>query len=152
MSELIPSPEGSTSQSTTHLEFKFPHPTTFITIPYHSDMSLHNLLHNIIPLARSSRVLTITADPAYVPNGSMDIDVGLTTSVEVQSEGLLLYVSQATYEPGQSPLSSWIPVSYDNVNILDLFQRSVVSTLITRRPTKSQQVQARQQAIGTRVF
>ena len=32
-------------------------------------------------------------------------------SVEVKSDGLLLYVSQASYEPGTSPLSTWIPVT-----------------------------------------
>jgi snurportin-1 len=31
--------------------------------------------------------------------------------VNLQSDGLLLYVAQASYEPGTSPLSSWIPIS-----------------------------------------
>ena len=29
---------------------------------------------------------------------------------EVRSDGLLLYVSQASYEPGTSPLSTWVPL------------------------------------------
>ena len=33
----------------------------------------------------------------------------------VEPDGLLLYVSEASYEPGTSPLSSWIPIhSYDS--------------------------------------
>ncbi|KAH6900823.1 hypothetical protein BKA70DRAFT_1158969 [Coprinopsis sp. MPI-PUGE-AT-0042] len=33
------------------------------------------------------------------------------TSAIVQSDGLLLYVSESSYEPGTSPLSSWVPLS-----------------------------------------
>lgn len=43
--------------------------------------------------------------------------------VQVQSEGLLLYVSQATYEPGTSPLSTWVPTEFEGVAVLDLFER-----------------------------
>ena len=35
-------------------------------------------------------------------------------AASVQSDGLLLYVSEASFEPGTSPLSSWIPITrYD---------------------------------------
>ena len=44
---------------------------------------------------------------------------------QVQSEGLLLYVSRATYEPGTSPLSTWVPTQFEGANILDLFERCV---------------------------
>jgi len=30
---------------------------------------------------------------------------------EIQPDGLLLYVAQAIYEPGTSPLSSWVPAA-----------------------------------------
>lgn len=33
-----------------------------------------------------------------------------TVRAEVQSDGMLLYVAQASYEPGTSPLSNWIPL------------------------------------------
>lgn len=33
------------------------------------------------------------------------------TEVEIQSDGLLLYVAEACYEPGTSPLSAWVPIS-----------------------------------------
>lgn len=45
--------------------------------------------------------------------------------VQVQSEGLLLYVGQAAYEPGASPLSTWVPTQFEGVAILDLFERCV---------------------------
>ncbi|KIJ23060.1 hypothetical protein M422DRAFT_276440 [Sphaerobolus stellatus SS14] len=42
----------------------------------------------------------------------MDVDQGQakTATAEVYPDGLLLYVSQASYEPGTSPLSLWIPI------------------------------------------
>lgn len=45
----------------------------------------------------------------------MDIDSSTTVELKteeavVQSDGMLLYVAQATYEPGTSPLSLWVPV------------------------------------------
>jgi len=30
---------------------------------------------------------------------------------EIKPDGLLLYVAQAIYEPGASPLSSWVPIA-----------------------------------------
>jgi snurportin-1 len=36
-------------------------------------------------------------------------------TVTIESDGLLLYVAEANYESGTSPLSSWIPVvTYDD--------------------------------------
>jgi snurportin-1 len=34
-----------------------------------------------------------------------------TTQAEIKPDGLLLYVAQAIYEPGTSPLSSWVPLA-----------------------------------------
>jgi len=51
---------------------------------------------------------------------------------EIKSDGLLLYVAQAIYEPGASPLSSWVPlatpvtdkmVSMEQPSPLDVFER-----------------------------
>ena len=33
-----------------------------------------------------------------------------SVQAEVRSDGLLLYVAQAAYEPGTSPLSNWVPL------------------------------------------
>jgi snurportin-1 len=51
---------------------------------------------------------------------------------EIKPDGLLLYVAQAIYEPGTSPLSSWVPLvapAIDEVETteqsspLDVFER-----------------------------
>lgn len=69
---------------------------------------------------------------------------GLTTvPVHVTSDGLLLYVSHASYEEGISPLSCWIPIrpvtvpgeeeisntGRESNAPLDLFQRYVSTNL-----------------------
>lgn len=74
----------------------------------------------------------------------MDIDNSLpprprlkSISVELKSDGLLLYLSQASYEPGTSPLSSWIPITWNTEDRdqtgsdrpLDLFERLITQRL-----------------------
>ena len=130
---IQPGGEGATTSSTA-----FPYPMTFVPIPYHSDTSLPNLLSTIIPMARSPRtVLIIPRRPplSSITEGEMQVDaqsmIGTgegevqRIEVQVQSEGLLLYVSQATYEPGTSPLSTWVPTRFEGVAVLDLFERCV---------------------------
>lgn len=113
----------------------FPYPMTFVPIPYHSDTSLLNLLSAIIPMARSPRTVSIIPrlpPPSNNTEGEMQVDAqsmvggeGQRMEVQVQSEGLLLYVSQATYEPGTSPLSTWVPTQFEGVAVLDHFERCV---------------------------
>lgn len=68
----------------------------------------------------------------------MDVDGSLPSlqtltslPVNLESDGLLLYVSQASYEPGTSPLSSWIPIvgygaeAARSDRPLDLFEQCV---------------------------
>jgi snurportin-1 len=134
LSELNPVSSTATpnTPTTSKLRLNFPHPTSFIPIPYHPDTSLSNLISTIIPCARSPRIVSIVVDPSYVSNDSMQVDALLcdaTMPVEVKSEGLLLYVSQATYEPGTSPLSSWIPIIFEGSNLLDLFEMFVSNFL-----------------------
>ena len=125
--------EGATASSTA-----FPYPMTFVPIQYHSDTSLPNLLSAIIPMARSPRTVPIIPRRpplSSITEGEMQVDaqsmVGTgegevqRIEVKVQSEGLLLYVSQATYEPGTSPLSTWVPTRFEGVAVLDLFERCV---------------------------
>ena len=53
------------------------------------------------------------------------------SQAEIQPDGLLLYVAQAIYEPGTSPLSSWVPLatpavdgaSTETTSPLDVFER-----------------------------
>ncbi|OSD07812.1 hypothetical protein PYCCODRAFT_352329 [Trametes coccinea BRFM310] len=123
LSELSPFPPPPNAappekQATT---YQFPHPTTFAPVPYHTDTTLSHLLTTLIPLTRSTRTIPISVPVLTGPSSSddktatMDLDgmpvVQLRTAqAEVHSDGLLLYVAQATYEPGTSPLSSWVPL------------------------------------------
>lgn len=65
--------------------------------------------------------MQVDAQPVVVTSGT---EVR-RTEVQVQSEGLLLYLIQATYEPGTSPLSTWVPNQFGGVAVLDLFERYV---------------------------
>ncbi|KAI0646122.1 hypothetical protein C8Q79DRAFT_961121 [Trametes meyenii] len=118
LSELssFPPPPNAAPSEKQPSTYEFPHPTTFAPIPYHTDTSLAHLLSTLIPLTRTTRTISVTVP---VPDGgeaTMDLD-GTTPLVQLQSirvnvrsDGLLLYVAQATYEPGTSPLSSWVPL------------------------------------------
>lgn len=73
-------------------------------------------------MARSSREITVDipvhVSPLEFPSQEMAVDgthdhahsrSAMSVAVRVDSDGLLLYVSQASYEEGSSPLSCWIP-------------------------------------------
>ena len=68
-----------------------------------------------------------SATSSFRAKGSIE-----SVTTNVQPDGLLLYVSEASYEPGTSPLSSWIPLTgYDKseesigIHPLELFHRCV---------------------------
>jgi hypothetical protein len=78
-----------------------------------------------------------------VPEGgaSMEVDrsgtaVARSHAAHIASDGLLLYVANAAYERGTSPLSCWIPISNDEddgggggcggESRLDVFERCVI--------------------------
>jgi len=83
----------------------------------------------------------------------MDIDQLLpnpptlaSMSVALESDGLLLYVSQASYEPGTSPLSNWIPITGyiegrdgtgSSIRPLDLFEQFVTHRLLISKTNSS---------------
>ena len=106
--------------------YYFPYPTKFIPIPYYTNTSLHLLDTRVIPFARELRVITVDV-PIYntepVSHWNLNPENNTTTfyphpvepmAANIQPDGLLLYVSEASYEPGTSPLSSWIPITgYD---------------------------------------
>ncbi|KXN80805.1 Snurportin-1 [Leucoagaricus sp. SymC.cos] len=123
--------------------YQFPYPTRLLPIPYHTDTTLQTLYRHIIPHTKSSRSLTIDVPnppilPSQAPNVSatpptgtqtqedgMDVEPPMFTFGAAQgthritaiivSDGLLLYVAEASYESGTSPLSSWVPiVAYDD--------------------------------------
>lgn len=49
--------------------------------------------------------------PVSLPSSRPVVSVLESAIAEVRSDGLLLYVAQASYEPGTNPLSSWIPIA-----------------------------------------
>ncbi|KAG2143487.1 uncharacterized protein EDB93DRAFT_1155193 [Suillus bovinus] len=137
--------------------YRFPYPTSFVPIPYHTDTTLTSLSSFIIPMARSTREISVDIPMHVSPPDFTSYDMAVddihgpivsrsTTSViaRVDSDGLLLYVSHASYEEGTSPLSCWIPNkaisecpellgSYEGHDSpLDVFQR-----LVQRRTTKN---------------
>ncbi|TFY63205.1 hypothetical protein EVG20_g6411 [Dentipellis fragilis] len=161
LSELPPPrpPTGGASNT----EYRFPYPTAFIPVRYHTNTTLPRLLTHVIPLARSSYNVNISiptnpsADlrPAEAES-EMEIEESQPSlpessvkeiNAEIKSDGLLLYVAQAIYEPGTSPLSSWIPVATvqdetammeGHTSPLDTFQRLVQKRLAREQATGGQ--------------
>ncbi|KAA1476568.1 hypothetical protein DENSPDRAFT_518264 [Dentipellis sp. KUC8613] len=144
-------PSGDASNT----EYRFPYPTAFIPVRYHTDTTLPQLLTHVIPLARSSYNVNIsipTNPSAELRPAEAEVEMEVEESqpslpessvkeinTEIKSDGLLLYVAQAIYEPGTSPLSSWIPVaavqdetamSEAQASPLDTFQRLVQKRLV----------------------
>lgn len=135
------SPQAPAAQTTDNPGgFRFPYPTTFLLVPHFTDTTFAHLLGTVLPRARSSYRTQV-----FVPSGSADTDVmdvespqftghaPRTLQTEIQPDGLLLYVAQAIYEPGTSPLSSWVPLaspgadgaSTETTSPLDVFERLV---------------------------
>ncbi|KAF5380008.1 hypothetical protein D9615_006166 [Tricholomella constricta] len=139
-----PPPQPGQEQEDPPGMYRFPYPTALLPVPYHTDTSLPALLAHVVPAARAPRLvqvclpLPVPAQPFVVGEG-MDVDAGTfefgqqvraqtRTQVQVEPDGLLLYVKEAAYEPGTSPLSSWIPIAQEEEKgegRLDLFERSV---------------------------
>ncbi|EIW77125.1 hypothetical protein CONPUDRAFT_168140 [Coniophora puteana RWD-64-598 SS2] len=140
-------------------QYRFPYPTTFVPVPYHIDTTLPALSSVVIPSARLARQVVVDIPSiSHVPRATeqeapMDLDaragtgtvlpVHLTNpvAVSIQPDGLLLYVARASYEPGLSPLSCWVPNRAEEdarsmqsslmgeiSSPLELFERRVYST------------------------
>lgn len=144
MTELAQSAPPAILQSDSQMQYHFPYPITFLPVPYYTDTTLPTLVTQIIPMARSVRSVAVNI-PALLPPPSsaegMDIDISfkyvkgpaplVPFSANVTPDGLLLYVAEASYEAGTSPLSSWIPITgYEGLltsspSPLELFQRRV---------------------------
>ncbi|THH06096.1 hypothetical protein EW145_g4322 [Phellinidium pouzarii] len=128
----------SNARISTHPVYRFPYPTTFVSVPYITPISLEILLDEILSRARNGRDMRLkipvlldgssTRDPIGDAE-EMQIDYtsgqngarGLWSAdriqdvdVPIRSDGLFLYVGEASYEAGESPLSVWVPrVSYE---------------------------------------
>ncbi|KAF5364792.1 hypothetical protein D9758_009312 [Tetrapyrgos nigripes] len=118
---ISPPPSGSQAGPSTQMSYRFPYPTTLLPVPYHTDTSLENLLSQIIPVARTARPFLLKLPPSGgCDSTDMQVEILSFTSttnllpVQMLSDGLLLYVAEASYESGTSPLSNWIPLkNYD---------------------------------------
>jgi snurportin-1 len=131
--------QASTQEGNSPIEYRFPYPTTFLQIPYYTYPTFAHSLDTIIPRARS-----IFHAQVPIPAGPNDTDVmdiessqfmgpaPRTAQAEIKPDGLLLYVAQTIYEPGTSPLSSWVPLaapatdemaSVEQPSPLDVFER-----------------------------
>ncbi|KAF9522708.1 hypothetical protein CPB83DRAFT_911134 [Crepidotus variabilis] len=157
----------NTSSTGEHgFKYRFPYPTTFVPIPFHTDTTLPSFNDSILPAARTIRAVDVVIPVApttlsnpisdesgmdfeSAPTGTaftfkapiLGVDPAIPTSSQrpsptqplsflppsegpppmthqqarIRPDGLLLYVSEASYEPGTSPLSSWVPiVGYDD--------------------------------------
>ncbi|TDL19635.1 hypothetical protein BD410DRAFT_727057 [Rickenella mellea] len=139
LSELhpFPPPQNYTSISvdseSLSSKYQFAHPTTFVPVPFYTPTTYETLVNDIIPCARTVRtvvveVLDLGSAVNVVANDedNMQLDgrpghiyPSAMRSISkldapIQPDGLLLYVAQASYEPGTSPLSSWVPImEYD---------------------------------------
>ncbi|KAJ3546342.1 hypothetical protein NM688_g5528 [Phlebia brevispora] len=104
-------------QPSSSSKYRFQYPVTVVPIPHHINLSLSQIADELIPLTRSIRHIPISI-PLQQDTGVMDLDgISSSTAVRlhremapVQSDGMLLYMAHASYEPGTSPLSTWIPV------------------------------------------
>lgn len=97
----------------TFAAYEFPYPISFLPVPSHGPLSYHHMLSTVIPAARCARMMRINA-PIITPSDANDLNMCLEGSEEertisIESDGLLLYCAEASYEPGTSPLSLWIP-------------------------------------------
>jgi len=86
-------------------------------IPYYTNTTFVHFLDTIIPRARSScrAQVSIPAEPndldMIIESSQFAGPPPRITQAEIKPDGLLLYVAQAIYEPGTSPLSSWVPLA-----------------------------------------
>ncbi|PPQ68245.1 hypothetical protein CVT25_005314 [Psilocybe cyanescens] len=138
---FLVSQQASTSTYTEPFQkYHFPYTTTFVPVPYHANTILSSLDNEIIPAARTwqevgvSVPMPISTNGYGLGEGGMDVEPSVSemislshprvplqpqmvltsTQTRVQPDGMLLYVAEASYGPGTSPLSSWISIrGYD---------------------------------------
>lgn len=112
------SPQGSEPR------YLFPYPTRLVPVPYITPLPFKVILHELLTRAREGRVIPMNLPVLLdmeASSGEMDIDSSPEQSgsrsslqlreaqVPITSDGLLLYVGEASYESGESPLSVWVP-------------------------------------------
>ncbi|KAJ1302128.1 hypothetical protein OPQ81_000957 [Rhizoctonia solani] len=130
LAELAPQPEPTRMINGTR-----PYPHRFLGVPYYvPPLTPTVFLEQIIPAAQITQ-------PEGRTSTDMEMDTGERLTEGTKSDGILLYVREAAYTPGETPLSCWIPATplddaMDNEPPLQLFQR-----LIARRTSGSDMMQ-----------
>lgn len=128
---------ASTQEGNAPIGYSFPYPTSILKIPYFTNTTFTHFLDTIIPSARSIYHTQVTIPAGPNDTDVMDIESSQfmgpaprTTQAKIKPDGLLLYVAPAIYEPGTSPLSSWVPLaapatdeSIKQSSPLDVFER-----------------------------
>ncbi|KAL5534214.1 hypothetical protein ACEPAG_676 [Sanghuangporus baumii] len=115
---------GNSPPQTSESRYRFPYPTSLVPVPYISPLPFEVVLNELLRRARQGRVISMSLPiliDATASRGEMEIDSspeqsGLHTrnrlqevQVPICSDGLLLYVGEASYESGENPLSVWVP-------------------------------------------
>ncbi|KAJ3731732.1 hypothetical protein DFJ43DRAFT_1077124 [Lentinula guzmanii] len=142
-SQRYPSPNATSPQSTSlsissvlsdsTSHYTFPYPTTLLPVPYHAaPLSLSTFINVVVPASRNTRSVSVNLPiPSSSLNGDteggdMDVDVPTiplgspTQEHSISPDGLLLYLAEASYESGSSPLSNWIPLRHlSSISTLD---------------------------------
>ncbi|KAJ4473718.1 hypothetical protein J3R30DRAFT_3406590 [Lentinula aciculospora] len=121
-------PPSSSSPANSLSTYTYPYPTMLLPVPYHpAPLSLSILLDVVVPAARSIRNVNVNLPipssslSGDTGGGDMDVDffgsagasshpIPPTKEHQISSDGLLLYLAEATYESGSSPLSNWVPL------------------------------------------
>lgn len=111
-------PPASSSSRPPH----FSYPCTLQPVPYFPDLQDINLLQNtIIPVARSGITLNIPLAPS-------DMSEDNVLENHCESDGILFYVGESSYEPGPSLLAAWVPLvpfTDGEASPLEVFARHV---------------------------
>ncbi|CAE6505389.1 unnamed protein product [Rhizoctonia solani] len=119
LAELAPQPEPTRTITGTR-----PYPHRFLGVSYYlPPLTTTLFLQQIIPVAQTTQSTTRTST-------DMEMDTSEGSAGGTKSDGILLYVREAAYIPGETPLSCWIPAApldnaMDNEPPLELFQRLV---------------------------
>ncbi|CAE7147529.1 unnamed protein product [Rhizoctonia solani] len=118
LAELAPQPEPARMVTGTR-----PYPHRFLGVSYYlPPLTTTLFLQQIIPAAQITQ-------PEARTSTDMEMDTSEGSTGGPKSDGILLYVREAAYTPGETPLSCWIPAApLDNTTNeppLRLFQRLV---------------------------
>lgn len=120
LGELIPQPEPTRAVNGSR-----PYPHRFVGVPYYlPPLTPALFLESIIPRAQQTETTGRT--------GEMEMDTGEGQVSGGKSDGILLYVREAAYTSGETPLSCWVPATplenaMEQESPLRLFQRCVFS-------------------------